>query len=633
MSWFDDNVRFYVGISSNVDAINPQNPVDIAIRPGGPNGAPLGWVFEQPFPTVPLGTDSYRGRVISDAAYVEYIGVQPLLDNNPPGHSGIHLTYYFLNPVVGHRYMVSAEIGGSTDRHSGTGIQLQVNTEGGAYDSFQNGAFNGGFPQVGFNTVVAQQTNPVPTGTTSLKIRFYVRSAVQGGQGTNTLPWTGIVRRVQVSDLDASATNDPLTPTFYPVECDSQNLTIRYGRARYTERYDVGVFNVQLNNVQGDYSYNPNHPLNFAPGRLLRVRAQIGTTAYRSVCYGIIRTIAHRMEPDQTATVILGVQDPTSLLSEVTVPSLRVTSGFFDSGWRIASLLDYAGIPENWQSVEPGQWRTQHITQSGRSVREEIGVTADSEGGSFYGDRDGEFRYFNRVSVANDPKALTVQAQVNAYPDRDVIVAPVVEDGFPTVADAPTICPHEIETEWSTDRVINRVSLAVVGGNTATYNRLESQKEYGIKTYQRLDFVLEGPTESQISAYLAERATDYLNASERADLRVIRMSFRPREDTYAFALDVWLNWALRVLYFNTRGNWGFQSVSRVQAIEHTISPSDWIVHITLDQSTAWTELVALDPGGWDIEDWDETVWDAESASGAIWSAGMNWSDPNSKWGV
>jgi hypothetical protein len=344
------------------------------------------------------------------------------------------------------------------------------------------------------------------------------------------------------------------------------------------------------------------------------------------------------MDPQGKATVTMTVFDTTSYTSDIPTPNIWyyspsiLNNTLALSGNRVNALLNYAGIADSLRAIDPGIYPMKNVDESGRGLREEIGVTADSEGGSFFGERDGRMVYRDRSWASRDPKGGTVQAQFIAYP-HGLNIDPQPDD-IPTDPAAPDICPNTMDTDWSLERVINAIILAVVGGTKQYFSNSPSQVENGIRTYQRLDFLNYYWSTLTTDTQLAARANDIFSTSLDALLRVRRLTYRPSPDTWKFTLTFFLDWLIRVFYFHPTGDWGFATVVRVQSIEHRITPTEWLVAIDVDQPISFTdELNPLPPGGWDNSDWDQTTWDDENyTNSALWSAGFNWSNPESKWG-
>jgi hypothetical protein len=452
--------------------------------------------------------------------------------------------------------------------------------------------------------------------------------------------WQAAFRSVYITDVTVAT-----APTFEwrEVQCDTMDASIRYGRARFTERYDVGTFVVKLNNASGEYIYQETHPWGFRPGRMFRMSATYKGTTY-PLCFGVIDRIKTVMTLDGKANVTMTVFDTTSYTSDTTTPSIWFMSpGVINdpkalSGNRINALLNFTGVAQSLRLIDPGIFSMSNVVESGRAVREEIGVTADSEGGSFFGERDGKVVYRDRSWSSRDPRGGTVQAQFTAYPGS-ITIDPQPDD-IPTDPNAPTICPQSMDTDWSLERVINTILLAVVGRSKRQYINIPSQQEHGVRTYQRLDFVnWTGPAGS-IDAQLQARANDIFSTSLDALLRVQQLSYRPGEGTWEFTFTFFLDWLVRVFYYIRNGTWGFATVVRVQSIEHRITPTDWVVSIDVDQPISYTgDIEPIPPAtgmGWDDALWNINIWDQEKGdavplSGAYWNSGQVWNGDRVTW--
>lgn len=102
------------------------------------------------------------------------------------------------------------------------------------------------------------------------------------------------------------------------ITCDCQDLNIRYGREKFTERYDIGTMQVSLLNDEGIYSYHATHPLNLRPGRQVRITATKNGTSY-PMAFGIIDTIREAYSIDGRVLSVWECVDPQTTLSTATV--------------------------------------------------------------------------------------------------------------------------------------------------------------------------------------------------------------------------------------------------------------------------------------------------------------------------
>lgn len=622
--WQDDGVKLLLDISTGGQFITPPTRVSYPFVANGQ--IPMDWAkYFQTGGDILQATWSMSGDVQT---------VQSSATNsNLALVYGINRTF---SVTPGHRYQISVEVRGDAVKYAASAPTLSVGFikvgDSSSSSIRQNNRFQNGMPDNEWHTLNIDY--PMIVGGVNVdRIDVALYSRTPSG---STQPWGVQWRNFTLTDV--TAVSAP-SFTWRAVECDGMDASIRYGRARFTERYDVATSQVMLNNVSGEYTYQDPHPWGFRPGRMFRLRAQYKGTTYPLV-FGVIDRIKTVMTINGKANVTLTVFDTTSYCSDVPTPSIwfmnpgTINDPDAKSGNRVNALLNTVGYAASMRVIDAGIFGMQNVNESGRGIREEIGVTADSEGGSFFGERDGRVIYRDRSWASRDPRGGTVQANFTAVPG-DMIID-LQPDDVPTDPNAPVICPATMDTDWSMERVINLITLAVVGGTKQYFSNVPSQSENGIRTYQRFDFLNYGSTDSSlggsVNTQLAARANDIFSTSLKALLRVQRLSYRPRDGQWAWTFTVFLDWLVRVFYYIRDGTWGFATVVRVQSIEHRISPTDWLVTIDVDQPISFTdELHPGEPGGWDADEWDEDVWDQPVGAGGFWSSHQRWND-GTRWG-
>lgn len=634
MTWHDDGVSLTLDVSTSGTYINPPYRTNYPFTAsGGVNNPPDNW-----FRYLPTGSAS-SDLAVSTSGEVCNIGSSP---TNAIPYLSLGIERGF-NVTPGHTYRIECKIKAISTRQSTTRPFLSCRFDYNGTNAFSRGSdpFPDGMPDAeNWYTMSVDQKAEHPTngvGSNFVSVTIHARCPTFA---PNTADWG-----IQITDFaitDVTVTASPVF-TWHSIECDTLEATIKYGRARFTERYDVGTFNISLNNVSGDYIYQDPHPWGLRPGRMFRMRAHYKGTTY-PLAFGVLDRVATYLNVDGTSKVLFTVFDTTSFTSDTTTPNISFMSPSTIndpdslSGNRVASILNFAGIAQSLRRIDPGIFGMQNVMESNRGLREEIGVTADSEGGSFFAERDGTIIYRDRSWSSRDPKGGIVQANFTAYPGDLVIDNEA--DGVPTDPNAPDICPNTMDTDWSLERVINTITLATVGSTKQYFNNVPSQQEYGIRTYQRLDFVnwgggvqVGGTTKVQLQA----RANDIFSTSLDALLRVKRLSFRPKEGVWEWALTFFLDWLIRVLYYNPTGEWGFRTVVRVQSIEHRITPKEWLIALDVDQPISYSgDIKPLPPGGWDVGLWDINLWDEQSgefvpSAGAYWNSGQLWNGPGVTW--
>jgi hypothetical protein len=233
-------------------------------------------------------------------------------------------------------------------------------------------------------------------------------------------------------------------PTWHEVTCDVRSLSTHYGRDKFTGRYDVATANITINNDDGAYTYRYVHPLGLRPGRFVKVvlYAPNSQTPYDTY-YGIIDSLADGYSLDGHATTTLACVDVSTLLSNTTVPTYGSEATTYKSGARFNALYRSVGWLNQNASNDPGVFMQQHILSNGRTIRDELGLIADSEGGLFYTDRKGIITYRDRNTVATKSEWNTVQAELLAqcpdYLDEVKYVYPGVAGNAMTVTVYPIV--------------------------------------------------------------------------------------------------------------------------------------------------------------------------------------------------
>lgn len=613
-SWQGGDLSIKVYTSTSGDAIQYGTRTQYPFEAGGPDGIPLGWL-----PKFYVATDFSKVNVTTQYGRFSLSAKDP--NDFPTNWNwGIKKTF---PTKPGYRYQI--EIQAQTMEGKAVGTRF-INVV--AYDV--NGNSNGSV----FASRTPSQTSweQIANGTDFLSgATAYIEVSLSMGWDTsvNTPPKDG---NVGVQWQSLSINEQPPTPpqpTWNEVTCDVQSIGIRYGREKFTNRYEVGSFSVSVLNTDGEFSYQDYPPNNLRPGRYIKGVMLYKTTQEWPLFYGIIDSLQDGYRMDGHAVTIIQALDPSTLLSNIQVPtvSYRVDSTYTAGSWRINALLRAAGwFSDRQYAASSDPFIQQAIIANGRSVRDECGLIADSEGGLFYADPRGWMMYYGRGYT--NTLRTKVQAELLAMPYDGEPLEPV--DSIPDGTKKLVICVNGLSTSWSRDRIINDLQLANQGGSAFSFEDMASQSAYGPYTYQRLDFV----NDRNHPEYLTKRADDIMTGYTDPVLRVNQVSFKLTDKEWPWLRDVFLDHLVRVRYQNLKEGWGYAVVTHIQGFEHRITPDDWEMSVTLDQpeSFRWWDRETKYGNGWDQGMWDQNIWD-ESAYGSNWSTGYNWSEPNSQWGV
>lgn len=596
ISWLDVGVAWKVELATTGDLLLPSIRTDLSYVAGGPNGVPQGW----------LSLLQGAGAAWADVNTTVNTSNNTWSISNALGSvfsARSYGAYRDIPAIVGHRYQVAFDVRTMAGKSQGAfNLQLwAINAAGAQFATLGGTNIN---TQADYETNLYQTTSAMPAGTVSLRIEFNYRSAVTG---TPPVDWGVQTTNVFVIDRDPT----PASITWFDMTCDVMSIETHYGREQFTNRYDVATATVTVSNEEGTYSYRNPHPLNLRPGRQIR-----GTVTYLGVTYPMFYMVVDSLEDaysmDGHAITTISCVDPTTVMSNMPTPTLPAPFAGYTSGQRILSILDSVGYVA--RSAMGGQFIQQRITANGRTLRDEAGVTADSEGGNLFADREGRITYKDRTWVSVDPQLNTVQAQLLARP-HDADIMPIV-DGVPTVALAPLVCTNALEVEWNRERLINSVELANSGGTAERFEDGASRLAYGTYTYQRNDFVND-ITASNAGNYLSLRAHDLMDGYAAPVQRVNRVSYRPMAnrdvgEIWWFTLNVFLNWLVRVWYAHPTNLWGYAVVTHVQSINHSITTKDWTVELAVDAPVSFVNAPIVPLYVWDDTSitWDDgaTTW-------------------------
>lgn len=605
-SWLDDGLKLIIEASTAGDFVKLGTATEYPFVAGG-SGYPTGWnqwLSNSAGPPPGLATD-----VSWTTSYGRFSIGNIGTDVHSPKLYGIYRDF---PTTPGKRYLVQVQARTTDGRSSAIRYVKFGNLSATVYYS-QVWTYDD-WEQVSLYTGV--------WGYTTLRVWLYAApyDAAGSGHAPADANWGIQFQNVTIIEQEASYP----TPTWKEITCDIHNLTTHYGRDKFLNRYDVATAQIDLFNNDGEYMYGLSDWLR--PGRFIRIRIQKPTGNPWSHYYGIIDSVSNGFTLDGRAVVTLACIDTSSLLSNMTVPTYSDQFDTFLSGARFRNLLFASGWHPQFEFNDPGLYTQQAILANGRSVRDELGLIADSEGGMFYCNRTGVLEYRDRSFYAASPTINTVQAELLATPYKTNLP---LTDGVPNDANMEIIPLRSISTEWSRDRVINTVTMANQGGTAIITQNYDSQTKYGPRTYQRLDLL----NDNTHPEYLTERTSDVMTGYTDAILRVNSVSFVPSpiNDAWQFAIVAFLGHMVRVRYEHPTEGWGFAVVSYIQGITHSFTTHEWTVTLTLDQPRAFNFWRSSDTG-WDIATWDVVLWDEFGNEAAYWNSGEKWNDPNTRWG-
>lgn len=375
--------------------------------------------------------------------------------------------------------------------------------------------------------------------------------------------------------------------------CDLLDLTITRGRERWLDRFGASSAQMTILDPDGSLSWasedGTDLPTRIA--RPVRISARIvASGAVLPLWRGWIEGLDDRFEPGTAPVVTLTAQDGLAQTSHVDLPEVPVVGAGERSDERVGRLLDLADWPKPWRVLDHGTITVQG-TNLARPIADDLGITADSEGGALYSDREDRMTFRNRDWLRTLPVATTIQAIIGG-PDHDY-------------------CASEYGAVRQGNDIVNDVQFARAGGTMRRFVDTGSISLYRRRAYQRSDFVCE--TDAQVDL-LAQRL---LSARSRAQLRIPTIVLEPGDDPafWQFVCEVDYGWRLLVQYdaetvIASRplaAGVGWSREVQVQGIDYRISSSGWEVTLKVDDARDESADVWDGPRGWDRATWGEVA--------------------------
>lgn len=392
MSWFDDGTRVRVYVSTYGDYVSLGDRTDYPFTTPSA-GVPQGWTF-----WAQTGSQSDVYMSVANGRW----SIQNVSSTNANN---------------GGKYFITRDIGVlPTSRDYIIRVQSQV-MQGKSPANRQVSYAPNNVGMVGTNVVAQDSWEQVAllpvanTDTTFFRVYLGANPYWANSADAKT-DWAIQYQNFAIISMP----KNPDKPTWEEITCDVKQCVTRYGRARFTERYDVASAQIILRNDDGEFTYDPfPDTAAFRPGRFIRVTVTPpGSSTEYPHYYGLIDSVADSYGLDGRATVELQCVDTTSLLSNTNVPTVTDPATVLNSGSRIYYLARAARYNMNTVYVDNGVFDQQGITANGRSIREEMGVSADSEGGYLYCDRLGNLQYKNRDAATTIASWKTVQGELLA---------------------------------------------------------------------------------------------------------------------------------------------------------------------------------------------------------------------------
>lgn len=367
-------------------------------------------------------------------------------------------------------------------------------------------------------------------------------------------------------------------------QCRLIDVSIDRGRARSFDRFGASSASFTFDDPDGALSWDSStdeDTLDVRAGRPIRVRGRSVPHGTEVVLWnGFVESIEDAFAPWSRPAAKITAQDALAQIAHVDLPEVAPVGGGERSDQRVARLLDLAEWPNEWRDLDVGRVTVQ-ATNLARNLVDDLGITADSEGGALFATRDGDIAFRNRDWLRTRPEAATVQATIGDDDDD--------------------VCAASYALVRTGADIVNDVQLARAGGTMRRFVDEASVAYYRRRTFQRSDYVCE--TDAQVDL-LGGRI---IAARGSGQVRITKLSIACVDvATFDFALAVDYGWRLVVSWEPDPVSPNAPPWSRevhVQGVSHRIGVDGWTLDLRVDDAFASAADTWNGPNGWDVATW------------------------------
>lgn len=412
----------------------------------------------------------------------------------------------------------------------------------------------------------------------------------------------GLVPRVEIGVGDTRADTDPgiwdtsrwdttarwsgVEPSWLDVSCHVIAVDSSAGRDLTVSRFAAGTATFTLANPDGwaDVLADPYGPalLGVRPGRPIRWGIDDGTAVtwrWRGFIDAHAATYAGRVADADTVT--LTAVDALGEVGRVRLLPGPLAGAGESPTARVGRILDAVNWRHEWRALDPSGLALLE-TDLGGQVVDLLGQTADTAGGSVFGDPAGRVVFRNR--------------------DWQTFLPGRVPDAV--IGDGGDACPQTITVAFDRDGMTTRAVVNWVGNDGAgiVVDDPAAQLLYGIETGPTLEDLM-----SSNPAHLTGIANRLL-ASQGVDAmpRVVGVEL---DAAHAGAAAVMLGAspygpAMWRVVLERAGRPVLTRDLLVTGIEDHFDASTWTTRVSLDDARPWQAA----GGRWDAAYWDRSTW-------------------------
>lgn len=241
-------------------------------------------------------------------------------------------------------------------------------------------------------------------------------------------------------------------------------------------RFGVGQCQLVGENATGWATLLSDNATDLRVRRSIRVTGTVNSGTLAGSSFALFRGYVDALTPTYLADGRPGIQidavDALALFADDDPLEIDPPVGAGElSGARVTRILDRMGWPAGWRFIDPGQV-TMAATGLARNYADELGVTADSEGGSLYISPEGWVVFRDRDWWRTDYGGINFT--IGNVPGADV-------------------CPATWTVSQGMNEVVSKVALANVGGTARNYVAVDTYAKVGPSTFRRFDLMANDP--------------------------------------------------------------------------------------------------------------------------------------------
>jgi hypothetical protein len=389
---------------------------------------------------------------------------------------------------------------------------------------------------------------------------------------------------------DPGATWNGGEPIWVAVDCEVNSASWGGGRDWSLDRFPAGTATLRLANVTGWATDETDPATALRPGRQLMFGVTDRSDGSNwSLFRGFIDAVTPQFDPEGGDVVQVAAFDPLGELGlyERPAPDGSLIGAGETGDARFRRLLAFA----SWPASLTGAIDPSPVPMAGRPFdqpfAEELGITADSEGGAVVCDLLG------RV----------------CYRGRDWLTWPADEGTIWAIGNTDTageVCPSAVELSDDRSDIANRVRLATETDLIApTIDDTASQALYGVLTLSREDLICADVGQLSVLA----RRMLAVKAPGGKRVRSVTLDAATDPDRIVPMLltaDVSASPPIRArLALEVAGSSRFDQLGVLQSVAHEwVPPAVWTCRLGFDLADPYVR----DVGRWDHGTWGETVW-------------------------